>query len=115
MTEINETEIASCSDTEIGDIYACDVENTKIDRQRQESIKELLNESKMSEEEMRTEFLNKEGLAQIQDRLYVLAYNFENFIQENPVVLLNPDLHYAAYDINNALFNLYQELQVKEF
>lgn len=119
MTEIKETESLSYTDPDTGNVYdidAYDVENTKIDAQRQESIKEILEESGFSEEEMRAEFLNQEGFAQIKDRLYVTAYNFENFIQENPVILLNPDLYHSAYQINNAMYDLYQALDVeKEF
>lgn len=119
MTEVNEVESLSYTDPETGNIYdidAYDVENTKIDAQRQESIKEILEESGFSEEEMRVEFLNKEGFSQIKDRLYVTAYNFQNFIQENPVILLNPDLYHSAFHINDAMYDLYQALDVeKEF
>lgn len=119
MTEIKETDSLSYTDPDTGNVYdidAYDAENLKIDAQRQESIKEILEENEFSEEEMRAEFLNQEGFAQIKDRLYVTAYNFENFIQENPVILLNPDLYHSAYQINNAMYDLYQALDVeKEF
>ena len=56
------------------------------------------------------QYQNSVGRHEPLDRLYMIAYTFQEFVQTHPVVLLDSNLYEKAFTINEKMAELYQLL-----
>lgn len=90
----------------------------EIELSRVEYIKQLIGneEDNFSEEallSLKEHYQNAIGRHEPIDRLYMLAYTFQEFVQTHPVVLLNSDLYKTAFKINEMMVDFYDELSAE--
>lgn len=59
---------------------------------------------------LKEQYQNSVGRHEPLDRLYMIAYTFQEFVQTHPVVLLDSNLYEKAFTINEKMAELYQLL-----
>jgi hypothetical protein len=59
---------------------------------------------------LKEQYQNPVGKHEPLDRLYMIAYTFQEFVQTHPVVLLDSNLYEKAFTINEKMAELYQLL-----
>lgn len=59
---------------------------------------------------LKEQYQNPVGRHEPIDRLYMIAYTFQEFVQTHPVVLLDYNLYEKAFTINEKMAELYQLL-----
>lgn len=84
-----------------------DLQSDEEDEWRVEKLNSLINED-TKVNNLINEFVNDFGFIIIMDRSMILAEDVEARLLDNPLVLLNPDLHNLASKAFRALFDFYQ-------
>lgn len=78
----------------------------EIEASRLEYIKQWIGDSK-DINSLKEQYQNSVGKHEPLDRLYMIAYTFQEFVQTHPVVLLDSDLYERAFTINENMAELY--------
>jgi hypothetical protein len=92
--------------------------DAQIEASRIESLTQWVSgkEGTVSEEELlslKEYYQNPIGRHEPIDRLYMIAYTFQEFVQTHPVVLLSSDLYERAFKINEMMVDFYDHLALE--